>query len=466
MIIQPVEKTIPIDIVGSTTFGRYPKISASQTFNMIISDDVLVPFAGHRKITTLKEVGNGREIFTSIKYQHLIAVVDDAIFIIDMNYGFARIGTLNTLEGNVFIAENDVNEIAIADGENIYIFNYATSVFQTITVDFLPVYISFQDGYFIAADGATNQWRLSDFNNGTSWPNDPSHVGALQSKADKTLATAVLNRQLYVMGSIVSEPWYDEGYQLFPYQRNNYYNIDYGTLSNTSIATGFDRMVWLGANEKSGPAIMVTTGSQPQQISNDGINFELASLTNPQDSFGFIFRQDGHVFYVATFPTDNKTYAFDFNTNKFFTLTDENLDCFVARRVAYFNNSYFFVSFKDGNLYELNSKYTTYDGEIIPRFRICDHIRLPDNSRFGLKNIFITMESGESDEDSTISLSLSKDGGISFGTIMSKQLPALAKRQNQQRFWQLGTGNDLIPKFAFWGKGRFVVNNAVASVYQ
>ncbi len=44
---------MPLDIVGSTKFGRYPKISVEQTWNMIISDGFLVPFAGYLKVAEL-----------------------------------------------------------------------------------------------------------------------------------------------------------------------------------------------------------------------------------------------------------------------------------------------------------------------------------------------------------------------------------------------------------------------------
>ncbi len=43
--ITPNSEQIPIQIVGSSTFGRYDKIGSGLTYNMFISDGWLVNFA-------------------------------------------------------------------------------------------------------------------------------------------------------------------------------------------------------------------------------------------------------------------------------------------------------------------------------------------------------------------------------------------------------------------------------------
>ncbi len=45
-ITQNAEE-IPVKIVGSSIFGRYPFISAERTYNMFISDEALVNFASY-----------------------------------------------------------------------------------------------------------------------------------------------------------------------------------------------------------------------------------------------------------------------------------------------------------------------------------------------------------------------------------------------------------------------------------
>jgi len=460
--------TIPLKMVGSTMFGRYPKISIEQTFNMIESDNFLVPYAGHKSVATLSESGTGRGLYASSNYNHLIVVINDSVFTVDSNFGVAKIATIGTSFGDVFIAENNAKQIAITDRQNIYVFDYGTNTFSKATIDFLPSYIAFQDGVFIAGDKRSNKWRLSDFNNGLSWPISAG-VGELQSKPDTVIATIPVKGKgnaLFVMGKTVIEEWYFLGYQLFPYQRNSFFNIDYGCLSAATVATQEDLVVWLASNEQSGPVIMVSEGAEPKPLSTDGINFKLASLTAPNDSYGFIFRQDGHVFYQITFPTDNLTLLYDFNTNKFFTLCDEYMNYHIAKRVAFFNNAYYFISFNDGKLYEINSTYTTYDGAEIPRVRVLPSTRLPDSSPFVVNNLNFPIEQGESQTIQRIDFSASKDGGQSFGNIFSSDLNPTARRPNRFQLWNLGRANDFVCQFRFWSKGRFVLTNGTMSIYQ
>lgn len=502
----------PLDIVGSTKFGRYPKISIEETYNMIISDDFLVPYAGHKIVQHIIPRGEGRAIYTSTRFNHMIAVIDNNVYAISNNLSTTIVGTIGTFIGDVYIDENNTNQIAICDRQNIYIYNWFTGVFSTATIDFIPGYISFQNGRFIAAALDTNIWRLSDVGNGLSWPNDSFHVGLLQTKPDTVVAAQRFpgrGNLLFVFGNTVVEPWQDIGAQLFPYLRNNNLNIDYGCLNPATIAYNENIIVWLAANEKSGPAIMYSTGGDATKISTDGIDFKFAQLTNPANSYGFLFRQDGHMIYQITFPDDNLTYIYDFNTKRFFSLSDQFMNAHIAKRVAFFNDSYYFVSFNDGNLYELNTKYTTYNGEEIPRIRVCRNVRLTDGSRFSVNNLTFTIEQGngptvpdpgglvettefdflseEGDDFITedgdnfigtetdkfvftipakVALSVSKNGGESFGSIWTKELNKEGIRKNRLNYWNLGAANDFVPQFRFWGLGRFVVANGVLSLYQ
>jgi len=438
------------------------------------------------------------------------------------------------------MAENNAGQVAICDRKNLYIYNTTTGILQKVVppFPFTPIYIEFQDTYFIAVQEGSNKWYLSAPNDGLTW--NAANFGPLQTKPDLVVATKRFpgrGGQLFVMGETVTEPWVDVGYQLFPYQRTSSYNIDYGCLSSATIAAGDTFIVWLGVNEKSGPVIMYSSGGDVEQISNDGINFKLAQLKHPENSYAFLFKQDGHLFYQITFAyeEDNLTLAFDFNTKKFFTLCDKNMNSHIAKRISYFNNNYYFVSFIDGNLYEMNSIYTDYDGEEIPRIRIPATLRTPDGSPFVGNNLSFIMEQGNNtnrnyqqplvykgqitnssnfptkavvkigdeyqvmnyvvDDNSTktytsqafdvgyivwngfnwdvvnsetlrVDMSLSRDGGVSFGNSIGMQLNPLGIRKNRAVFWNLGYANEIIPQFRFWGLDRFVISDGLLSVFK
>jgi hypothetical protein len=348
---------------------------------------------------------------------------------------------------------------------------------------------------------------------------------------------------IFVMGSIVTEAWFDTGAQLFPYQRNNQFNIDYGCLQPATVAYMDEFVVWLAQNEKSGPIIVYSDGGMPKKITTDGIDYLFSTLQDPEDSQAFLYRQDGHLFYHINFYTDNLSLVYDFSTEKFYHACDQNLNYFIASEVAFFNNQYYFISKNNGNLFVFDTTITTYQDidslgnkvtHEIPRIRACANIRTPDQNYQIINDIGFTIESGETDyeqqslgeiilitqdgnilitqggipelitqsgnpilsQDGTIfimqqnpggtntaeliaqqdantgfsnlslphvDLSISTDGGASFGNEWAYYLPAIGHRKNRLMWWQIGIANDFVPQFKFWGMGRFVVTDGIAN---
>lgn len=477
----------PWPIVGSTKFGQYPKISTEQTYNMLITDDFMVNFSGYKNIQSISPEGVGRGIYSSNKLGKMFAVIDNNIYWFDSHLSRTKVtGTLATNNGTVFIAENnaDHNSIAFSDSQNLYIYDDPSNTITTYTAEqltFTPGYLTFQNGRIISPDIESNQWRLSELNDAISYPLASQYVGTLQTKPDTAVACVRFpsrGNMLLVFGNTVAEQWYDVGATLFPYQRSQSTNTDYGCLNPTTIAQTDNLVCWLGANEKSGPVIMYSDGGEIQKISTDGIDLKLAQISNPTNSFGFMFRQDGHIFYVLTFVTDNLTYAYDFNTKSFYTLCDENFDAFIAKRVAFFNDQYYFVSIRDGNLYQLGSQFTNYDygngvRYEIPRVRVTPNTRFDDQSRSVIPYASFTIEQGQTTKYQgqnpivpAVDLSLSKDGGVNYGSTYRKILNPLGRRANKLQFWGLGAPNDLVTQVRFYGLQRFVVSNGVIGMYK
>jgi hypothetical protein len=169
---------------------------------------------------------------------------------------------------------------------------------------------------------------------------------------------------------------------------------------------------------------------------------------------------------------------YDFQTQKFFNLTDEDMNYFITKNVAFFNNTYYFVSWNDGNIYELNANYGTYDYgngnvEEIPRVRTCSPIRQGNSDYFCVNNLVFTCEEGQdkyaNETDLTnpdfnnyiprIDMSISKNGAQSFSSYTTKLMNRTGVRKNRVMFRRLGIANDLTIQFRFWSKSRIVVSN-------
>jgi hypothetical protein len=489
---------VPLDIVGSNGFGRYPEVSSEETFNMVISDGALVDFAGYTLAQTIG--GRSRGIYNVVLLNKIACIIDNGFFLIDSNNNVSRVGTLKTSSGNVYLSDNLASQIVAVDGAWVYVYTYKTTpgVFQAFQIASpiagfsyaSPVYVTYQDSRFIVADGNSNYWILSGPSDGTIWPPIIPFANAantIQTKPCRAMAAVALSRELLVFGQTCCEPWYDAGLQVFPYQRDNFTAIDYGLVNQSTIGELDNAICWLGINEKSNiSAFMMYLDNQPKRISNDGLDYIFQGLSNPKDCYGFMYRELGHSYYQLTFVTDNITYLFDLSSDPpaIYTLTDENLNHHIARKVVYFNGSNYFISLVDGNLYKMNSYITNYNGAIIPRIRTTKNIRFPDAARFVIQNINITMESGIaqnyipdaqnlSDNNSTnylsnrLDVTLSQDGGYTFYNIASQELPKTGMRRNAFNLYNLGaTTNDPVFRFRWNTLGRVVVSGGLISLYR
>jgi hypothetical protein len=514
----PDFKNIPLDIVGASDFGRYPKVSVEQTYNMIISDGFLVDYAGFIFRTVINPNGKGRAAYKSSLLNKMVVVVGNGVYLIAPNLAVTLIGTIGTSTGDVFIAEDNQGNIAICDKTAIWMYNPRppfNGSFVNLNVNFTPGYIAFHDTRFVSVDLASAEWRLSDPlapSNNRVFPFDSQHVGEFQTRPDHPVAAFAFPGKgtlLFIIGGIVTQLWVDAGLPLFPYQLQSGVNIDYGTVSSDSIANIDNIVCWVGINDRSGPVILASIGDIPVKISTDGIDFKLNSLTNPQDCHAFMFKQDGHIFYQAVFPTDNFSLTYDFNSKKFFTVTDVYMNYHPAKKLAFFNNTYYFVSLNDGNLYEMSTNQTTYNGILIPRIRITKTFRMPDTAPFVVNNLSFILEQGVDDtainpayyqttvlttEDTTpivtendiyitteanpiqqqqingflpaVDLSISNDGGETFGNFYRQYLNPQGLRKNRFIYYSLGWANEFTSQYRFWSSGRIVAGDGMLSVYQ
>lgn len=421
---------VPVKIVGSSTYGRYNTVSAERTFNLFISDDWLVNFAGYKAITdSFGTDSKGRGMFHSVRGNFIIAVIGTGV------YRFNTVGPsqgrlLNQLfpvdgDGEVFIDENLSSQIVITNGTTIaYVYNWASSTLGDFGVVQFGIpdivkwnYVTYQNTYFIFGNGNQD-------NSGSLWyifqsGFDPGDLStsltltfvqklALQTKPDYAIAALRIpsaGNNLMVFGSSVAEIWTQVASTQI-YQRQTSVNIDYGCASISTIASSDEFICWLGINQNSAPSIMVSNGSAAQRISTDGIDFLLANILFPADSTAFFYRQDGHLFYQLTFfnDADNITITYDFTTQKFFDLTDWNFNYHPARDVVYFQGETYFISLTDAKLYLMSTELTSYEkipdeqNYAIPRVRICDTYRLDRPEKFLVDLFTFVIESGTDDD--------------------------------------------------------------------
>lgn len=499
----PGSTQVPVNVSGSSVFGRFPKISSERTFNLYISDDWLINTSGYQKILEISPAGEGRGIFNSIRGGFMIVVVNATVYSISNTFATVLIGNLVTSRGEVFIDENLNSQICIVDGVNAYIYNYSLgfpNLTIQVTTPLVPNYVVYHNTYFLFGNGINAgsgaAWYAYSFNTPTTISTTANNTFAIQTKPDYPIAVVRLPGQgsnVLVFGTSVCEVFTNVG-GLQNYRRNNTINIDYGCISVRTIATSDKFVAWLAANENNAPIILVYTGNGYQSISTDGIDHVLGNIKFPAQSTAMFVRSEGHLFYQLTFynAVDNITLTYDFNTEKFFDLTDHAENYHPARNYVYFNGKTYFVSLNNGSIYESSSSYTTYNESIgavdpnlnyvIPRSRVTNTIRLPDTARFIANSLVLMIDQGNDPNYiglpelindipfpppyvPRVDLTISQDEGITWGNIVSRDLNPMGYRRNQLTWERMGQSNSLTFKFRFWSTNSVIVNNCTLDIY-
>lgn len=169
------------DLVGSYDNQRVSTISAERTVNLFeyIDPDgkrpkTLLSTSGLRNanLNFGSEMGGARAtfVFNNAIYQ----VYGGSVFRTTGSTGLlstSLIGNLTTTEGYVGIDANQY-QVIFVDGQEGYIWDTNASTFTQITDTGFPsnpIDVCFLDGFFIVADGGTNNFQLSMINQGMVW---------------------------------------------------------------------------------------------------------------------------------------------------------------------------------------------------------------------------------------------------------------------------------------------------------
>lgn len=165
-----------------------------------------------------------------------------------------------------------------------------------------------QDGYAIAALGATNRFYVSDPDDFSTW--QALAYTSADAYNGTALAAVSCNEILTLFGQNFLSAYGDSGNPLFPFTRIGGGVIQIGcgaALSPTRVQDqiGFVATDWSVQTYQPG-------GSH-QPISTPGIEAWIKARLKPYAAEGMSYRQGGHHFYVLNFPGEG-TIAYDYST--------------------------------------------------------------------------------------------------------------------------------------------------------
>jgi hypothetical protein len=268
--------------------------------------------------------------------------------------------------GLVSMADNGTQLFIAANGPS-YIYNSVTLTYGAITDPDFPgaVTVSYLDGYFIFNEPNSQKIWVTSLLDGTSI--DPLDFASAEGSPDGLVAVIVNNREAWLFGTNSIEVWYDAGTPDFPLARIQGASNEIGCVAPYSVAKLDNSLFWLGQDARGRGIVYRNNGYTGVRASNHSIEWQIQQYGNISDAIAYTYQQDGHSFYVLTFPTVQKTWVYDVSTQSWHERAGWLNGDFIRYRPncqMAFNNEIILGDYQSGNLYAYDLDVYADNGQI------------------------------------------------------------------------------------------------------
>ena len=230
----------------------------------------------------------------------------------DGNFAVTELGLING-SGPVSMTDNGI-QLFVACNPSAFIYNANTGVFAQITDPDFPgaVSVGYLDSYFVFNEPNSQRVWVTSLLDGTSI--DPLDFASAEGNPDNIVSLMVDHREVWLFGNNTVEVWYNAGAADFPLARIEGAFMETGCLAPYSVAKLDNSVFWLGSDARGNGIVYRNQGYNGQRISTHAVEWQIQQYGVLSDAIGYSYQQDGHSFYVLTFPTAQATWVFDVAT--------------------------------------------------------------------------------------------------------------------------------------------------------
>ena len=303
---------------------------------------------GLRLLATLG-VGPIRGLWTFDGVGYVVS--GNALYSIDDTFTATLRGSI-TGTGPVSMSDNGTQLFIACNGPS-YIYNASTHVLAQITDPDFPGAgtVGYIDGYFVFNEPNSQKIWVTDLLDGTAV--DPLDFASAEGSPDGVVGLIVDHREVWVFGTNSVEVWYDSGATDFPLQRIQGAFNEIGCAATYSLAKLDNGVFWLGADARGRGIVYRANGYTGQRISTHAVEWHIQSYGNIDDAIAYTYQQDGHAFYVLTFPSAQKTWVYDVAADAWHERASGNENQYRHRSNCQmaFNSEIVVGDYANGNLY-------------------------------------------------------------------------------------------------------------------
>lgn len=401
----------------------------------------------------------------------LVAVANSGVYVVHANATKTQIGTIASGTTQVRMQDNGIT-LFIVDGtstggwycalpakpqqgsygELIQIVDDAFYGSQTIAI---------LDAFFLYTHPGTTNWYVgaSEFSDEKTTPFDPLYATSKASYPDTIMGVSAVNQTIWLFGAQETELWYTSGAPDFPFQRIPSLTIGAGCVAPYSIKANGKNVLWLGCDNAGLPRVYLGEGTAANPVSTFAIDHAIQGYTDCSEAIGDIYQQEGHTFYVLTFPKTAVTWVYDLSTGLWHERKgrDPVTGYEVRIRANAWANAYgkiFAGDFETGTIYEVSLDVADENGRQIERQRSFPHL-IGDGSRMIHRKFLLDMQDGI---DLAVSVDWSDDRGRTWGA--AQILTCGPVGNTWPTLWRLGMARDRVYRLTWTGGERTVLMGA------
>ena len=371
-------------------------------------------------------------------------------------------GTLITTSGVVSMSHNKT-QLAIVDGNNLYVYTLITNTLTRITVAGWrgSDNVTELDGYFIFVDPGTDQFYISAIDDGSTL--DALDFSSADSSPDDIITHLVNHRQVWFFGKDNStEIWINSGAQAFPFIRYQSYTLDIGCVGKHAAINAADTVFWIGKTDRGTGIVYVATGNQPQRVSTTPVEEALRSSSDLSQATMWAYQTDGNEFIGINAPGLETTWVYDAATQQWHERGEWSAGWQPLRtkmHIAFDGEHY--AGDANGNIVRLDTTLNALSGRVLKRERTWPHLikeTLEPVSYLGLELAAASGHGGN------ITLEISNNGGYTFGPMLLRSLGATGRWMQRIRWLGLGTAINRVFRISCTDDVPFAIHSATVDV--
>jgi hypothetical protein len=305
------------------------------------------------------------------------------------------------------------------------------------------------DNFIVYNNPGTNQWGCTNVSSIASAANNQ---GAKDGAPDNLVTLIVNQREVYLLGERTTEVWIDTGSFPFPFQRIPGTSSQHGVAAAFSLARLGASFAWVSKDDRGQGIILMMNGYQPIRISTYAVETAINSYATINDARAYSYQQNGHEFYVVTFPSADATWCYDIATQLWHKRAYRDNNNVLHRHrgncAATFSGRVVVGDYANGIIYSYSLSTFTDNGATIPCIRRIRHLT-EDLNRVFYHQLQIQFQPGVGGQSGQslnpqAMLQWSDDGGFTWSNQFWTTMGKVGQYKNRAIWRRMGFGRDRV----------------------